>query len=129
MTGSDLSIEFLKRLRIRFPQGDFLKLDASSLETEFHFDAIYSNKVLQHLTDEELEESIINQIKILNPEGLICHSFWKGNGTEDFNGMFVNNQTKDTLTTFFTKHFDILHLSSYKEFEEGDSLLLIARKK
>lgn len=127
--GSDLSVEFLKHLNTRFPQEQFLKLDAASLKTTLHFDAIYSNKVLHHLSNEELQESISNQICILKPEGIICHSFWKGNGTENFKGMFVNNHTKLSLSTLFSDRFNIIHLSSYEEFEEDDSLLLIARKK
>ena len=42
--GSDFSEVFLKHLQNRHPEGQFLLLDAISLETEEKFDAIYSNK-------------------------------------------------------------------------------------
>lgn len=127
--GSDLSEEFITRLQANHPKGDFVKLDASLLETDSTFDAIYSNKVLHHLTDEELYVSIARQGAILHPEGLVCHSFWKGNGIENFDDMFVNNHTEEGLRSFFASAFEILHLSHYKEFEDNDSLFLIARKK
>jgi 2-polyprenyl-3-methyl-5-hydroxy-6-metoxy-1,4-benzoquinol methylase len=59
-------------------------MDASKLETELAFDGIYSNKVLHHLNNEELKNSVKRQSEILNPKGIICHSFWKGEGSEIF---------------------------------------------
>lgn len=129
VTGSDYSPEFLKRLKTKFPAGSFLLLDAVSLQTEKQFDAIYSNKVLHHLNDEELKKSIERQAHVLYDEGLVCHSFWKGEGTENYNGMFVNNHTEKELNSLFENHFEVLLLESYAEFEENDSLVLIARKR
>jgi hypothetical protein len=50
---------------------------------------IFSNKVLQHLTDVEMIESVDNQHKVLNTDGMICHTCWKGEGNEDINGKTV----------------------------------------
>lgn len=127
--GTDLSDEFLDRLRSKYPSGNFTKIHAANLEYHSTVDAIYSNKVLHHLTDDELKKSVSRQSEILSPRGIICHSFWKGNSTEEFQGMFVNNHTEKDLKHFFENQFEILHLESYKEFEKGDSILLIARKK
>jgi len=127
--GSDYSMEFLDRLRSKNPDGEFLNLDATTLKTNKKFDAIYSNKVLHHLTDEELSGSVFRQNEILNPEGIVCHSFWNGEGTEIYNSLFVNYHNEASLNAYFEKHFDILAIEKYKEFEDGDSLLLIGRKK
>lgn len=129
ITGSDYSEEFIDHLKSKFPNSEFLKLNASLLATELTFDGIYSNKVLHHLTDEELESSIKNQARILNNNGLICHSFWKGKGSEVFKGMFVNYHEKESLMRSFSPHFEIINLEEYKEFDENDSIRLIARKK
>jgi SAM-dependent methyltransferase len=129
VTGSDYSQEFLEHLKAQNPDGEFLQLDAITLETELTFDGIYSNKVLHHLTDDELAQSIAAQLEILKPNGIICHSFWKGEGTDMFNGMYVNYHTESELKTLFEPHFEILLLEQYMEFEEDDSLLLIARTK
>lgn len=128
VVGSDYSEEFLSHLKAENPDGEFHQLDAITLEIEQQFDGIYANKVLHHLTDEELEKSITAQLEILDPNGIICFSFWKGEGTETFNGMFVNYHTASELRTLFEPHFKILLLEEYKEFEDGDSLLLIAKK-
>ena len=128
VTGSDLSLVFLDHLRKSFPKGTFLHIDAVSLETHASFQGIYSNKVLHHLTDDQLKSSIQRQCDILNPGGIICHSFWKGEGSETFNGMFVNNHLEEGLRAHFGMHFDILALESYAEFKADDSLLLIGKK-
>ena len=129
VVGSDNSKEFLSHLISKNSKGNFIELDAINLDTDEKFDAIYSNKVLQHLKDNELIDSIKRQVEILNPKGVICHSFWKGEDSEVFKGLFVNYHTETPLKSFFEEHFEILVLESYAEFEEGDSLLLIGKKK
>jgi len=124
VVGSDYSTEFLNRLKINNPTGIFFDLDAITLKINKKFDGIYSNKVLHHLNDKELKDSISRQVEILNTDGLICHSFWKGKGSEIFHGLYVNYQTESTLK----KYFDILVLEEYREFEDNDSLILIGRK-
>ncbi len=128
VTGSDISREFLVHLKKNNPSGRFFELDAVTLNTKEKFDCIYSNKVLHHLKDKELTESINNQYEILNPGGIICHSFWRGEGTEVFKGMFVNYYTVESLRKIFESKFDIFLLEEYKEFEDRDSILLIGGK-
>jgi ubiquinone/menaquinone biosynthesis C-methylase UbiE len=129
VVGSDSSNEFLNRLIANIPNGEFLHLDAIALNTDKKFDGIYSNKVLHHLKDYEIKASIKRQYEILNPSGIICHSFWKGEGSEIFNGLFVNYHSDINLKKLFQGWFDILLILSYKEFENDDSVLLIGRKK
>ncbi len=129
VVGSDNSKKFLEHLTTQNPTGRFIELDAITLNTDEKFDGVYSNKVLHHLTDDELAKSIERQAEVLNTKGIICHSFWKGEGTEEFKGMFVNYHTESSLKELFEKHFDVLVLEPYEEFEAGDSLLLIGRKK
>jgi len=127
--GSDNSLEFLKHLRINNPGGEFFELDASSLDTRKTFDGIYSNKVLHHLEDEVLEESIKRQYEILNPGGIVCHTFWKGEDSEIYNDLFVNYHTDEGIRFLFEKHFDPLLIQFYQEFEKADSILYIGKKK
>lgn len=129
VTGSDYSEAFIKHLKKEIPEGAFYQLDAVTLDIQTHYDALYSNKVLQHLTDEELKQSAERQARILNDGGIISHSFWKGEGEEEFKGMLVNYQNPDSLQQIFGKWFEIILLEEYKEFEDNDSLLLIARKR
>ncbi len=129
VTGSDNSPEFLDHLNKENPSGTFMELDASTLNVHSTFDGIYSNKVLHHLKDQELMDSIQRQYDILNPQGIICHSFWKGEGSEIFKGLFVNYHSESDLTNLFSPNFKILTLSLYAEFEDADSILLIAQKK
>jgi trans-aconitate methyltransferase len=127
--GSDNSKEFLNHLISKNPDGEFLEVDAVTIQVNNRYDGLYSNKVLHHLKDDELVNSIKRQYEVLNPRGIICHSFWKGEGSKIFKGLFVNYHKEKNLKDFFSENFEILSLHSYPEFEEGDSLLLIGRKK
>ena len=129
VVGSDNSIEFLKRLIANNPSEEFLELDAITLGTDKTFDGIYSNKVLHHLKDEEIEASIKRQHEILNTDGIICHSFWKGEGSEFYNGLFVNYYSAENLVSLFKDYFEILLIENYKEFDANDSILLIGKRK
>lgn len=129
ITGSDNSPEFLNHLNVSFPDGVFLLLDASTILCDLRFDGVYSNKVLHHLEDEALEASIKRQAEILNPGGIVCHTFWRGEDSETFNGLFVNYHTDTGLNSMFGEHFDPLLMKFYPEFEEGDSILYIGKKK
>ena len=127
--GSDFSQEFLKHLRASYPGGEFIELDATTLQTGLTFDGIYSNKVLHHLEDEDLEGSVKRQFEILKPGGIVCHTFWKGEDSEIYNDLFVNYHTDAGIRTLFEDRFDPLLIRSYKEFEEGDSILYMGQKK
>lgn len=129
VTGSDNSTQFIEHLENSLPNGNFLKLDAITIDTTEKFDGIFSNKVLHHLKDEELIESISRQSEVLHEEGIVCHSFWLGKGSEFFKEMFVNYHEEQEIKELFSKQFEVLLLDKYAEFEENDSLLIIARKK
>ena len=129
VVGSDNSSEFINYLTSNYPKGEFFELDAVLLNTERKFDGIYSNKVLHHLTDSELTDSVKRQYEILNSNGIICHSFWRGQGSEIFKGLFVNYRNEIGIRVAFEDFFDVVLIESYKEFEEDDSLLLIGKRK
>lgn len=129
VSGSDNSREFLNHLRTHNPGGVFLELDAVSLDTSLNFDGIYSNKVLHHLEDEALEASIKRQFEILNPGGIVCHTFWKGEDSETYNDLFVNYHSDEGIRILFEPHFETRLIQFYQEFEKGDSILYIGEKK
>jgi SAM-dependent methyltransferase len=127
--GSDNSKEFLKYLRASLPEGEFIELDALSLNTKDRFDGIYSNKVLHHLEDEALIQSVRRQYEILRPGGIVCHSFWHGQDSEIYNEMFVNYHTDEGICKLFGTYFEHKLIRFYKEFEKGDSFLYIGKKR
>jgi len=129
VSGSDNSTEFIKHLQATYPDGEFLTLDASTLDTNSRYDGIYSNKVLHHLEDENIEASIKRQAEILNPGGIVCHTFWKGKDSEIYNDLFVNYHSYTGLKDLFKAHFEPMLIEYYKEFEKNDSILFIGKKK
>ena len=129
VTGSDYSKEFVDRARKRFPQSDIKILDGISLKIDETFDALFSCKVYQHIQTGELETVLKNQYKILNEDGLIIHSFWVGSSEMEIEDMHFYYHDLNALKELISNHFVILESESYTEFEEDDSLFLIARKK
>jgi SAM-dependent methyltransferase len=133
VVGSDVSPVFVDRLKEKYPKGQFLVVDAVTLALppQQCLDVIYSNKVLHHLTNAQLSSCFRRQNEILQDEdGLVCHSFWKGEGIEDMDGiMFSNYHTEESLKALMKPYFEVLQIKSYKEMEDGDSILIVGRKK
>lgn len=129
VTGSDYSDEFLKRIKIRFPDGDFIKLDALSFNTKRKFDCIFSNKVYQHFTLDQIEDSLSKQSKVLKPGGLIYHTFWIGDKEFDVDEMHFYYHDTKKLISIIKKQFNVLESRLYNEFEENDSVIIVAERK
>ncbi|MCG8571901.1 MAG: class I SAM-dependent methyltransferase [Spirochaetes bacterium] len=126
-TGSDHSKIFVDLYLQNNPGAKVLLLDAVSLKTAYRFDGIYSNKVLIHLTKDQLATSIKRQKEILNKNGIIFHSFWKGNTREEYDGLIFQYYEVDELKALFKSQFDILQIQTYQEMEADDSIYIIAK--
>ena len=120
-TGSDNSKIFLDRFRAMYPDADLLWLDAVSIDTERRFDCIYSNKVLQHLSKSQLEESFRNQAKTLKRGGIAFHTFWYGDSEEDHSGLRFIYYIPESLRNLIGNEFEEVMVSMYTEMEEDDS--------
>jgi cyclopropane fatty-acyl-phospholipid synthase-like methyltransferase len=127
VTGSDFSNIFLDGYRADNPDADLLQLDAITIETDRHFDAIYSNKVLHHLSDTELAQSVDRQANMLSDDGLVLHSFWYGARVEEIAGMTFYYRDEKSLRDLFAEHFEIIAMNQYGEMEDDDSIYVIAR--
>lgn len=127
VTGSDLSEEFLTRCKKKFPTITLLKLDAVTIETEKTFECVFSNKVLHHLKMQQLEESLNRQQSVISKKGIFAHTFWLGDKEFTMEGMLFVFHNRAKLIALVSKYFTILETYDYKEFEEGDSILVIAR--
>ncbi len=128
-TGSDYSQVFVDLYKEKNPNADVVQLDAVSLPIKKTFDGIYSNKVLQHLTVEDLKTSIQRQSQVLNEKGIIFHSFWYGDSEEDYDGLRFVYYTEEILKEIFGTSFQVILTSRYTEMEENDSVYIIGRKK
>ena len=127
VTGSDLSDEFLLRGKKRFSDVPFIKLDAVSIKTDDVFDCIFSNKVLHHLTLEKLEKSLKRQLDVIVKNGLCAHTFWLGDKEFTMEGMLFLFHNRERLIKMVSEYFTILEAYEYKEFEEDDSIFVIAQ--
>jgi len=126
-TGSDSSVAFLDIYRETHHSANLLLLDAATLDTERTFDGIFSNKVLIHLTQEEIRSSFQRQAKILKPGGIAFHSFWRGDKEEVFDGLRFTYMEPETLLPLIDSQFEVLETQIYKESKKEDSFLIILR--
>ncbi|MCO5198631.1 MAG: class I SAM-dependent methyltransferase [Anaerolineae bacterium] len=130
VTGSDYARPFLERYREIDPSADLLQLDAITLDTDRTFDAIYSNKVLQHLTRDELRQSLARQLKLLNDGGIALHAFWYGDKPDELmHGLRFVYYTEETLRVQIDTQFELLRSERFAEMEDGDSLFVVLRKR
>lgn len=128
VTGSDTSKLFLQKYANMHIGCDLLIIDAKTMETNRKFDAIYSNKVLMHLTKEEMKVSLAKQREVLNQGGVLLCSVWKGTKDEIIEGLLFTRYTKETLKEQIPPGFTVLEFASYKEIEENDSIYMILKK-
>ena len=111
------------------PDAELLLLDAVTIEADRKFDGIYSNKVLHHLSAEELKDSFLRQREILNPGGILFHSFWYGDHEEFMHGLRFRYYTEELLIAMVESLFQILEITRYAEMEENDSVYLVLKKR
>lgn len=127
--GSDASEVFLSRYRKRNGVAKVLQLDAVSIATELRFDAIYSNKVLHHLTREELARSFQRQCQILRPGGIAMHSFWYGTGPdEEHEGLRFTYYTQDALRAQLPPELKVVETQRYEEMAADDSFVVVLQR-
>jgi SAM-dependent methyltransferase len=129
VTGSEMSKVFLDLYREKNPDADLLLLDARYPETNRTFDCVYSNKVLHHLSRNELRRSLQKQIDILNPGGLVMHSFWEGDREEVLSGLTFVYYPLSSLEEIFSECFEIIEIETYDEMFPGDSVWVLGRKR
>lgn len=128
VTGSDHSTVFVDRFRQDHPDSDLMQLDAVTMDTDRQFDAIYSNKVLYHLTRDQLTDSFRQQLRVLNPGGVALHSFWYGESDESMHGLHFAYYTETTLRDTIGDKYEIIEIERYTEMEPDDSLYVVVKR-
>ncbi|MEM7031884.1 MAG: class I SAM-dependent methyltransferase [Chloroflexota bacterium] len=128
VTGSDSSTLFVERYRQIDPQADVVTLDAVTMDIDRQFDAIYSNKVLYHLTKADFKQSLMAQAQVLNEKGILFHALWYGDEEADYHGVHSVYYTEETLQDAIGDSYEILEFTRYTEMEEDDSFYVVLRR-
>lgn len=128
VTGTDASQLFLDIYLAYHPHADLFLLDAVTMDTNRQFDAIYSNKVLHHLTPDELRRSLEAQAGVVRPGGIAFHSFWYGAGEQVHHGLRFTHHTEATIRESVCDEFTIVDVERYAEVKDDDSLYVVLRR-
>ena len=128
VTGSDYSPVFLNCYRELHPDADVVQLDAITMVIDRTFDGIYSNKVLYHLTREQLKQSLQKQLALLNPGGILLHTMWIGDGGEDMKGLHFEYVTEASFADLLEGGV-IVEAKRYAEMEPDDSIYFVVKRK
>lgn len=129
VTASDICEAMVNCLRAAHPAIPALQLDAVSIHALGRFDALFSNKVMQHLDDKEVHESMHRQQQVVRPGGIIAHTFWINRSTRHKPFGSKKTKPKACLIEMVAEHFEIAEVMSYGAFMPNDSLLVIARNR
>ncbi len=131
VTGSDSSLTFIQRyLDLHKDEDvDLIQLDATALNTDRRWDAIYSNKVLIHLSKQQCIESFQNQVNLLKHNGIAFHSFWRGKKEEEMHGLLFVYYEMEDIEEIVSPYFEILEMNIYTEMEKNDSIYVVLRRK
>lgn len=124
ITVSDTSEAFIEMFREKHNQ-EALNICVKDIIVEDKFDCIYTNKVLQVLSDEEMKISFINQHRVLENNGMIFHCIWIGEGYEDCTS---NYTTVEKIMEMIDGLFFVERIVEYSEIDSNDSIILIAKK-
>ncbi len=128
VTGSDFSAIFVERFRKQYPDIDVMQLDAVTMDTDKTFDGIYSNKVLYHLSRDDLKTSFENQAKQLKSGGIALHSFWFGDEESEHQGLRFVYYTEETIKQVIGEEYEIVTTERYSEMDADDSFYIILRR-
>jgi cyclopropane fatty-acyl-phospholipid synthase-like methyltransferase len=128
VTGSDNARPFLERYKQQHPTADIIQLDAVEMNTDRTFDAIYSNKVLHHLTRANLATSLQRQTAVLNPGGIAFHSLWYGDNEDVHHGLRFTYYTPESFSRLIGPGFRLLEMQQYTELNQDDSLYVVLQK-
>lgn len=130
-TGVDLSSEFVKISKQRFPQFDFYEQDIRNLKLKTSFEVVIASFCIVHLTDAETHEFIRNVSKSILQNGYFYLSYMNG----DKSGFETTSFSKDQIFfNYYTDEFilDILHQHnlrileiSKEEYRESDGSITI----
>jgi trans-aconitate methyltransferase len=129
VTGSDSSQVLLDLYRENHELADLIKLDARTLIIDRRFNCIYSNQVLHHLSEGELLESFQRQSHLLNPSGILFHSFWYGDLEEFMHGLRNRYSSEELLLSMVEPLFEVLVITKYQEIDPDDSLYMDLEKR
>ena len=127
VTASDYSSVFVSYLKHHFDNEKIIQLDARMMDVNQVYDCIYSNKVLQHLSKEELRESVKQQVKHLKSGGLVFHSFWYGSHEAYYEGLRFVYYNEEALRQVFSPYVTIIGIERYTESEADDSVYIVGR--
>ena len=128
-TGSDYSEIFVNRYLQDHPEADVLVLDAVTMDIDRSFDGIFSNKVLQHLTHEQVVDSLNGQLAVLPSGGILFHSLWYGDHEEEHHGLLFIYYNELTFADLLGDEVEVLAAERYTELETDDSIFFVLRKK
>jgi len=128
ITGSDYSQAFLDIYKKKNPNAKLLLLDAITIKTIQKFDCIYSNKVLHLFSKNELIKSLKNQLKCLNQNGIILHTFWHGDGEMTHGGIKYMYYNEKSIIDLIPSQYEVLEIKKYDEMDKDDSFYVVLRK-
>ena len=131
--GSDFSQIFVRRYLAKHPDADVRCLDAVTIDSNLvkdvvPFDAIFTNKVLHHLTKAQFQQSLKRQAEIVKPGGVLFHTLWYGDDETFHEGLRFQNYTEQSVVSFIPDTLEFVASEKYSEMSDDDSMVVVLRR-
>ena len=123
VTGSEKDLAIVEKLNQTFPGLVFEKVDARNVVVKESFDCIYSNRVLHHFDETDLENSLDSQVSTLRANGLLAHLVWN----RDRLGEKGSHPSKSEWKHIFSQVGEIVEFKEMDYLIERDLLLFVVR--
>ena len=105
------------------------------MDAKFYCDSVgieligWKAKLCDVIRNASESTSLKKQKMILNPNGILFHSFWHGKKIEEHHGLLFVYYTEDELRNMIKNDYNILKIQKYTEFEKNDSIYIILQRK
>ncbi|MGL4655205.1 MAG: class I SAM-dependent methyltransferase [Sarcina sp.] len=113
VTAIDSSKDFIDIYKESNSGAEVYLVDDTKLDINKKFDCIFSNKFINHLTLDELKESLKNQVNLLEEGGKVFHFFADGEGELQIGGVSLNMYDEKKLREILPQEFEVLKFSKY----------------
>lgn len=97
-----------ERKMMQIYHGDDVKLDFNR-----KFDCIFTNRLINRFTKDELKESLQNQLDLLEADGKSFHLFYEGEGELLLGGVALNLYNQEVLKEIIPSGFEIVKFTKY----------------
>ena len=133
MVWSNFSQIFFPWYLAKHPDADIRWLHAVAINSNLvkdkvPFDTIFTNKVVQHLTETQFQQSLRRKAEIVKTGGVLFHTLWYGDDETFHEGLRFENYIEQPVDSLIQGTLEFLASEKYFEMSDHDSMVAVLRR-